>query len=205
VPHLEEFVHVVNEAQRGMVEDIITQFQTRVLDNIEEFPQQIIHGDFNEQNILVGKGSNGEYKVSGFIDFGDTQKSCLIFEIAISLAYMLLTTGQIETGGYFLGGYKMTRLIPPNEMKVLKVENCFHSTTINDDFCEFSQLCVCARLCQSLVLGLYTHQFDKGNEYLLTTQKAGWKLLEDLYSRSDEDVINLWNAVENEYLSQSHK
>jgi hypothetical protein len=62
-----------------------------------------------------------------------------------------------------------------------------------------------ARLCQSLVLGLYSHQFDKGNEYLLTTQKAGWKLLEDLYSRSDEDVIELWNAVENEYLSQSYK
>ena len=121
VPHLEEFVYVVNEAHRGMVEDIIKQFQKRVLDKIDEFPKQVIHGDFNEQNILVGKSSSGEYKVVGFIDFGDTQKSCLLFEIAVALTYMLLTTGQIETGGFFLGGYKMTRLIPQNELNVLKV------------------------------------------------------------------------------------
>lgn len=122
VPNLEEFVYVVNEAQRGMVEDIIKQFQERVLNKVDEFSKQVIHGDFNEQNILVGKCSNGEYKVTGFIDFGDTQKSCLLFEIAIALTYMLLTTGEIETGGYFLGGYKMTRLIPPHEMSVLKVK-----------------------------------------------------------------------------------
>lgn len=122
IPHLEEFVHVVNEAQRGMVEDIIKQFQRRVLDKVDEFPQQIIHGDFNEQNILVGKSGNGEFKVIGFIDFGDSQKSCLLFELAVALTYMLLMTGEIETGGFFLGGYKMTRLIPQNELNVLKVE-----------------------------------------------------------------------------------
>jgi hydroxylysine kinase len=67
------------------------------------------------------------------------------------------------------------------------------------------KLCVCARLCQSLVLGLYFHQTDSGNEYLLTTQKAGWRLLEELYSRPDSDVNDLWNAVADEYLTQSHK
>jgi hydroxylysine kinase len=123
VPHLEEFVYVVNEGHRCMVEDIIKQFQQRVLDKLDEFPKQVIHGDFNEQNILVGKtGSSSEFKVIGFIDFGDTQKSCLLFELAIALTYMLLTTGEIETGGFFLGGYKMTRLIPQNELNVLKVE-----------------------------------------------------------------------------------
>lgn len=123
LPFLEEFAYVVNEGYRGMVEDIISQFQKRVLDKVDEFPMQVIHGDFNEQNILVGKNSCGEYKVIGFIDFGDTQKSCLLFELAISLTYMLLTTGNIETGGFFLGGYKMTRLIPQNELNVLKVKN----------------------------------------------------------------------------------
>lgn len=67
------------------------------------------------------------------------------------------------------------------------------------------QLCVCARLCQSLVLGLYTHKFDSDNTYLLTTQKAGWKLLEDLYSRTDSQVIELWNSVADEYLTSSYK
>lgn len=57
----------------------------------------------------------------GFIDFGDTQHSCLIFEIAVAMTYMLLTSGDIRTGGYFLAGYNMIRLIPDNEMKILKV------------------------------------------------------------------------------------
>jgi len=123
VPKLEEFVYVVNESRRGMVETIIEQFQQRVLDKLDEFPKQTIHGDFNEQNILVSKtpASNGEYKVTGVLDFGDTQFSCIVFELAIALTYMLLTTGDIETGGFFVAGYKMTRLIPENEMKVLKV------------------------------------------------------------------------------------
>lgn len=79
VPHLEEFVSVVNEAQRGMVESIISEFKLRVLDHIDDFPKQIIHGDFNEQNILVGKkpGKN-EYSVTGIIDYGDTQYGCLV-------------------------------------------------------------------------------------------------------------------------------
>lgn len=120
--HLEEFVNVVNEAQRGMVENIIQQFKLKVLNKLDQFPQQIIHGDFNEQNILVGKKPGKiDYSVIGFIDFGDTQYSCLLFELAVALTYMLLTTGEIETGGYFLAGYKMTRLIPENEMQVLKV------------------------------------------------------------------------------------
>lgn len=62
-----------------------------------------------------------------------------------------------------------------------------------------------ARLCQSLVLGLYTHSLDTSNQYLLTTQKAGWKLLEELYEKTDSDVINAWNAVADDYLTSSYK
>jgi Ser/Thr protein kinase RdoA (MazF antagonist) len=66
VANLEEFVYCVNEAQRGMVEDIIQQFKSRVLDNSNQFPKQQIHGDFNEQNILVGKKEGKvDYSVIG--------------------------------------------------------------------------------------------------------------------------------------------
>ncbi|CRL06750.1 CLUMA_CG019508, isoform A [Clunio marinus] len=187
VSHFEEYVNIVNEANRGMVETIIKQFKERVLANIDQFPKQLIHGDFNEQNVLVEKsGNSADYKVIGFLDFGDTHYSPLLFDLAIALTYNMLITGEIATGGYFIAGYKMTRLIPESEMKILK-------------------LCVCLRLCQSLVLGLYTHQFDKSNNYLLTTQTIGWKLLEDLFSRTDAEVIDIWNEVSDDYLTQSYK
>lgn len=124
ISYIEEYVPIVNEAQRGMVEHIIQEFDQRVLKHMDEFPRQMIHGDFNEQNVLVGKSDgNADYKVIGIIDFGDTQNSPLLFELAVALTYIMLTTGEVETGGYFLAGYKMTRLIPENEMKVLKVKS----------------------------------------------------------------------------------
>lgn len=67
------------------------------------------------------------------------------------------------------------------------------------------QVCVAARLCQSLVLGLYSHSLDPDNEYLLTTQRAGWKLLKDLWSQSDEDLEELWFTIADNYLKQSNK
>lgn len=67
------------------------------------------------------------------------------------------------------------------------------------------QLCVCARLSQSLVLGLYSHQLDKSNQYLLSTQTVGWRLLEALYERTDSEVNSIWNEVADEYLTQSYK
>ena len=188
-----------------MVETVIQQFQQRVLDNIDEFTKGMIHGDYNEQNILVGKVGD-DYKVTGILDFGDTNYSCFLFELAIAMTYMMLTSGEIETGGLFLAGYKMTRLIPENELKVLKVIE-FNQLVllVFSNLSSSYQLCCCARLCQSLVLGLYSHLTDSDNDYLLTTQKAGWKLLETLYTKTDNEVINIWNSVSDEYLSQSLK
>ena len=62
----------------------------------------VIHGDFNEQNILVTKsedtqacassssGNEGDYHVSGVIDFGDSSYGPYIFEAAITITYMML-------------------------------------------------------------------------------------------------------------------
>jgi hydroxylysine kinase len=104
-----------------MVQDIINKFQSEVLDKYDTFEKSIIHGDFNEQNILVEKAENGSYFVSGVIDFGDTQYSCFLFEVAISLTYMMFCSEKVENGGYFLDGYEKFRQIPEHEKKVLRV------------------------------------------------------------------------------------
>lgn len=150
LPKLEEFVYVVNEGSRGIVEDVIQEFKLRVLDNLSIFQKQMIHGDFHDQNILVGKSSsNAEYKVTGILDFGDTQFCCLLFDIAIALTHILLTSGNIEYGGYLLAGYKITRLIPEHEWKVLKVSYTiiFNETTIFKKI--LAALCLCPTVSNS--------------------------------------------------------
>ena len=44
-----------------------------------------IHGDFNEQNIIVDAQDN----IHGVIDFGDSQKNPLVYDIAIAIMYMM--------------------------------------------------------------------------------------------------------------------
>lgn len=104
-----------------MVNQIINQFQTSVLDNIESFEKSIIHGDINEQNILVSQNSlDGKFHVSGILDFGDSQYSVLLFDLAIALTYMMLSSGHIQSAGYFLAGYETLRKVPDAEKRVLK-------------------------------------------------------------------------------------
>ena len=147
----------------------------------------MIHGDFNEQNILVNKNEDGDdYRITGILDFGDTCQSHYVFELAIAMAYMMLQTQNLATGGLVLAGYSSVRPIPENEKKVLK-------------------LCTAARLCQSLVMGQYTHTLDPTNEYILTTQKTGWALLEAIWKQPADELEQLWAEIADNYLKQSYK
>lgn len=68
-----------------------------------------------------------------------------------------------------------------------------------------SKVCVAARLCQSLVLGAYSHSLDPENSYLLTTQERGWDLLQRLWAEPDNKIEELWNKTADNYLTQSTK
>lgn len=125
VPKLSEFLFAVKDEERkDIVEQVLAAFDKSIVANVDQFARGIIHGDFNEQNILVGPVSPdrpSEYKITGVIDFGDTCHSCYMFELAITMAYMILQSGDISTGGLVMAGYSMVRTIPEHEKKVLKV------------------------------------------------------------------------------------
>lgn len=125
---LNEFLYVIKDEERkDIVEQVLEQFDKRVLENLEQFDDGMIHGDFNEQNIIVNKTDKlNEYRVTGVIDFGDASYSKYLFELAICMAYMMLQGGDISAGGLVMAGYGMVRPIPEHEKKVLKVNICFY-------------------------------------------------------------------------------
>lgn len=129
VPKIKDFLYAVTDVQRkDIVEQVIAAFEKQVITNLSKYAKGIIHGDFNEHNILVSKTDKpNEWKVSGIIDFGDTNYSYYLFELAIAIAYMLLQSQDIETGGLVIAGYSMIRNIPENELKVLKVFDSLQS------------------------------------------------------------------------------
>jgi len=102
----------------------------------------IIHGDFNEQNIICRESKEtGQEEIFSVIDFGDSQWNPLLYELGIAIMYMMTRCDCMEpsaAGGHVVAGYIQHRSLPPLERRLLRV-------------------CVAARYAQSLVMGAYSY------------------------------------------------
>uniref|UniRef100_A0A2H1VFQ9 Hydroxylysine kinase n=1 Tax=Spodoptera frugiperda TaxID=7108 RepID=A0A2H1VFQ9_SPOFR len=191
VPELEKFKYVIKDAEKlELAEEVIEEFKYAVVPRLDELEKGVIHGDVNEMNVLVGLkegGSKSDYRVTGIIDFGDIQYSYYVFELAITMTYMMLVAGDPRVGGYVLAGYTVNRRLPDNEYRLLKT-------------------LISSRLIQSLILGAYTIEQDPNNTYVTSTERAnGWDLLKKIRkSKPTEDLDPTdWKEIANEYLTRS--
>lgn len=176
MPQIQHFTYAIkNSLDRQLVHDVIQSFQREVLPVMDELEQGMIHGDLNEHNIIVDlRGEN----VIAVIDFSDSHKTCRVFELAIVLCYMILRAADVGMGKHVIEGYETLRKLTDLEKQILKIS-------------------VCARICQSLVLGAYSHLHDSDNSYVLSTQKTGWTLLKRLWPMCQNDVMQAWGLVKN--------
>lgn len=173
-PCILEFLYVFSDDKKvSMVNKIIREFKEQVLSVADNLKSGIIHGDFNEQNILCNKDINGEWYVCAVLDFGDAHYSAYVFELAITMCYMLIQSNNLETGAQVLAGYYSINPLSSEELLLLK-------------------LCICTRLCQSLVLGAYTYHQDPKNDYVMYTQEKGWTLLNQLNEISQDELCKIW-------------
>lgn len=122
VPDIKQFLYVIqNKEDKQMIEEIIDEFEAKVLRNMGILEKGMLHGDFNEQNIVVRQTKDGCWKIDSVLDFGDSQYSCLLFELAIAMTYMILQCKEIDMAGHVLAGYSSVRPVPEHEYKLLKV------------------------------------------------------------------------------------
>ncbi|CAB0034633.1 unnamed protein product [Trichogramma brassicae] len=172
IPKLRDFVHVLKESTEiKIIVEILHAFENRVIPLLNKLEVGIIHGDLNENNIIVSKDGKS---VEAIIDFGDSHKSCLVFELAICLCYMITQYESIECAKHVIEGYRMIRQLTHQEVEILK-------------------LCVCARFAQSLVMGTYSYLKEPQNHYLIRTHSIKWRLLKELWCMKDEEAFKLWN------------
>lgn len=163
-------------SRRQMVLHILNEFEENIIKNKEKFQHGLIHGDYNENNIIVSKNQNENFKVYGVIDLNDICYSPIIFDLAIGMAYMMIHSGELETGGFVLHGFESTHKISDREKESLI-------------------LCIKARICQSVTLGLQAHSLEPNNAYILSSQVPGWKLLETFSTMKDEEIWKIWNSL----------
>jgi 4-aminobutyrate aminotransferase-like enzyme len=64
------------------------QFLGEVQPRLAQLPQQVLHHDANEHNLIASPGPNGA-EVKGLFDFGDAVHTARVFELAVAGAYLL--------------------------------------------------------------------------------------------------------------------
>jgi len=135
----------------------------------------LIHSDFNEQNILIST-EEGKVSIKGILDFQDSSYGYTVFDIAIYIMYMMIQAkeDQIDTGGYALSGFLSKQKLNDTELSLL-------------------YWLVCGRFIQSLLLGLYNFSIHK-DPYLLVTQ-PGWAVLKKLWEIPPETLIKRWLSI----------
>ncbi|XP_071653850.1 hydroxylysine kinase isoform X2 [Temnothorax longispinosus] len=174
VPRVQQFTYAIKSSlDKQLVHDVIVSFQREVLPIMDQLEQTVIHGDLNEHNIIVSPDGKD---IAAVIDFGDSHRTCRVFELAIVLCYMILQTADVGMGRHVVEGYERIKKLTDVEKKTLKIS-------------------VCARICQSLVMGAYSYLHDPENQYLLSTQKTGWMLLKRLWPMSQGDVMQAWGLT----------
>lgn len=179
-----EFTFAIeDQAKVKLALEIIEAFQAEVKVKESSMKKGIIHGDFNEQNILV-RPNDKDFEIFSIIDFGDSHYGCVIYDLAIAIMYMMTFCTGIDpllVGGHVLAGYQSLIKITETEMDVIKT-------------------CVCARFAQSLVLGAYSYFQDPTNDYVMTTNRHdNWEKLRALWDYPKDSLYLQWQQIVKQY------
>lgn len=147
-----KYIH--DPEKRRVADYFLLQFQMEVQPLVSELRHAVIHGDANDQNILV----DGD-EVCGLIDFGDLVYSALINNVAIACAYAMLDAEEpLHVAELIVKGYHSEYLFTKQELDIL-------------------YYLIAARLCISVTESARKAYHESTNQHHFLTEKAAWKLL----------------------------
>ncbi|XP_071542992.1 hydroxylysine kinase isoform X2 [Panulirus ornatus] len=186
VPAISSMLYVVKDEKfKMMIQEILESWNSSVIPVLKNLEKGVIHGDFNDQNIIVNATTDDPttYHVDGLIDFGDIGYSYYVLELAITISYNMIevkTMSPIDVGGYTLAGYQTQGKISEAEFNILKE-------------------CVAARIAQSLVIGAYSYEKEQENKYLVATAVKGWDVLNTFWNTPKEEILSCWRKIAKNY------
>lgn len=85
---------IEDEGRRSLAERAIDRFEARVLPAWPRLRAQVVHGDFNLDNLLLDERD----RVNGILDFGDCCHSALVADVAVAVASLLRGRPPEDTG-----------------------------------------------------------------------------------------------------------
>jgi len=76
---------IADPERRRIVEAVLDRFEERVAPIWAQLPAQIVHGDFNLDNVLLDERD----RVSGIVDFGDIGHTAVAGDLAVAIASVM--------------------------------------------------------------------------------------------------------------------
>lgn len=176
---LKPFVSGIDDAKkRQNAETIFSYYEEHVVPQISSFEQGIVHCDPNGQNIIVNKRLDGHH-LAGLIDFGHCLRTCVVFDVGICLAYIMLenfnSSSVVEFVGPVIGGYHSVLPLTTGEFNSL-------------------YYLALTRCLQSAINGERAFKTEPWNPYLLTSPKKAWKTIDILLKTTKEEVCTTWKT-----------
>jgi 4-aminobutyrate aminotransferase-like enzyme/Ser/Thr protein kinase RdoA (MazF antagonist) len=148
----------------------VSYFQRRFSETqtiYNKLPKSIIHGDFNDYNIIVSEDYKSP-KIIGFIDFGDAVHTQTINDLAILLAYAVMDTQDpLEAALDVIKGYNKSYQISESEL------DCLY-------------FLVAMRLITTVTSSALRKLEDPTNKYHVISEKPAWKLLHKWFAINEE-------------------
>ena len=151
---------VIDEDARDRIERLYEVYEKNILPKLPNLRKAIIHGDANEQNLLVAP--DNPTKISGLIDFGEMQLASQVNDLAITLAYSLLGENDIAMASTkIIAGYEHEFNLEAEEREIL-----FYLMAM--------------RLVTNITMTSHVANLFPDNEYILIAQKPARALLKKL-------------------------
>jgi len=154
--HRGDIVLVADPAQRRLLEAAF-HVHSGVLGRLAALPSGFIHGDANDENVLVESG-----RVVGLIDFGDCLYNPLVCELAIALSYIMQRSSRpFEAAARVVKAYRSERELTTDELDVLFP-------------------LVLGRLAVTVTMCAKRRRIDPDRSSWFASEETAWALLKDL-------------------------
>jgi 4-aminobutyrate aminotransferase-like enzyme/Ser/Thr protein kinase RdoA (MazF antagonist) len=159
VPDLER---IGDAARRRLATRALERFRDEVAPALPRLRRQVIHGDANDHNVILGDARALPRPVAGLLDFGDMHHGLLVAEPAIAAAYALL--GEADALGAMaavVSGYHSALALEEAEIAIVPA-------------------LVAARLAVSVLVSAARTSAGRGDAYASVSEAPAWAAREKL-------------------------
>jgi 4-aminobutyrate aminotransferase-like enzyme/aminoglycoside phosphotransferase (APT) family kinase protein len=164
--HRHKLALVQDQQLRQIAEWMFQFYAAAALPNLSSLPHSVIHGDANDENILVE-----DAEVVGLLDFGDSLFNPTVCELAVTLAYAMLEQADpFQAGSVIVGAYHTVRPLSLPELEVLYP-------------------LICGRLCTTVAIAAERRGIDPDHPTWFVTEERAWSLLRKLEHVDPIDAI----------------